>query len=102
MALAEILEWRDPSGLRGCGFFHVPGGKIVFQRGYGDNLPFLRLQGLPLPGPLTEQELNQWQLPDHKLFPSTSAGRASLNTTDDLPRAPSGRQPSAVVFKPEV
>jgi limonene-1,2-epoxide hydrolase len=44
-----ILEWRDPTGLRGCGFFHVVGGRIVFQRGYWDKLTFLRLQGLPLP-----------------------------------------------------
>ena len=38
-----ILEWRDPQGLRGCGFFHVVNGKIVFQRGYWDKLSFLRL-----------------------------------------------------------
>ena len=44
-----ILEWRDPLGLRGCGFFHVAGGQIVFQRGYWDKLSFLRQQGLPLP-----------------------------------------------------
>jgi limonene-1,2-epoxide hydrolase len=44
-----ILEWRDPLGLRGCGFFHVVGGKIAFQRGYWDKLSFLRSQGLPLP-----------------------------------------------------
>ena len=44
-----MLEWRDPLGLRGCGFFHVVGGKIVFQRGYWDQLTFLRSQGLPLP-----------------------------------------------------
>ena len=44
-----ILEWRDPNGLRGCGFFHVVDGKIKFQRGYWDKLSFLRLQGLPLP-----------------------------------------------------
>ena len=44
-----ILEWRDPNGLRGCGFFHVVGGKIVFQRGYWDKLSFLRLQGPPVP-----------------------------------------------------
>ena len=25
-----ILEWRDPLGLRGCGFFHVVNGKIQF------------------------------------------------------------------------
>ncbi len=44
-----ILEWRDPLGLRGCGFFHVRDGKIVFQRGYWDRLTFLRLHGLPIP-----------------------------------------------------
>ncbi len=44
-----ILEWRDPLGLRGCGFFHVVHGKIVLQRGYWDKLSFLRLHGLPLP-----------------------------------------------------
>lgn len=38
-----ILEWRDPSGLRGCGFFHIVGGKIVFQRGYWDKLTLVRL-----------------------------------------------------------
>lgn len=45
----SIMEWRDPLGLRGCGFFHVVDGKIVFQRGYWDKLTFLRQQGLPLP-----------------------------------------------------
>lgn len=44
-----ILEWRDPLGLRGCGFFHVVAGQIVFQRGYWDKLSFLRAHGLPLP-----------------------------------------------------
>jgi len=44
-----ILEWRDPVGLRGCGFFHVVDGKIVFQRGYWDKLSFLRSHGLPRP-----------------------------------------------------
>jgi limonene-1,2-epoxide hydrolase len=41
-----ILEWRDPKGLRGCGFFHVVDGKIALQRGYWDKLSFLRLHGL--------------------------------------------------------
>ena len=41
-----ILEWRDPKGLRGCGFFQIVGGKIAFQRGYWDKLTFLRLNGL--------------------------------------------------------
>lgn len=44
-----ILEWRDPLGLRGCGFFHVVAGHIVFQRGYWDKLSFLRQHGLPIP-----------------------------------------------------
>ena len=44
-----ILEWKDPLGLRGCGFFQVKEGKIVFQRGYWDKLSFLRQQKLPLP-----------------------------------------------------
>lgn len=44
-----ILEWRDPLGLRGCGFFRVVEGKIIFQRGYWDKLSFLRAHKLPLP-----------------------------------------------------
>jgi limonene-1,2-epoxide hydrolase len=44
-----ILEWKDPLGLRGCGFFHVKEGKIIFQRGYWDKLSFLRQHGLPIP-----------------------------------------------------
>jgi limonene-1,2-epoxide hydrolase len=44
-----ILEWRDPLGLRGCGFFHVVDGLIVFQRGYWDKLSFLKTHGFPLP-----------------------------------------------------
>jgi limonene-1,2-epoxide hydrolase len=43
-----ILEWRDPSGLRGCGFFTVRDGRIAFQRGYWDKLSFLRLHRLPI------------------------------------------------------
>ena len=43
-----ILEWRDPLGLRGCGFFHVVHGKILIQRGYWDKLPFLKQHNLPL------------------------------------------------------
>lgn len=44
-----ILEWKDPLGLRGCGFFHVVNSKIKFQRGYWDKLSFLRLHNLPIP-----------------------------------------------------
>jgi len=44
-----ILEWKDPLGLRGCGFFHVIDDKIKFQRGYWDKLSFLRQHNLPLP-----------------------------------------------------
>jgi limonene-1,2-epoxide hydrolase len=44
-----ILEWRDPLGLRGCGFFHVVDSRIVFQRGYWDKLSFLRQRSLSIP-----------------------------------------------------
>jgi len=44
-----ILEWKDPLGLRGCGFFHIVENKIKFQRGYWDKLSFLRQHGLPIP-----------------------------------------------------
>lgn len=42
------LEWRDPIGLRGCGFFTVRHGRIAFQRGYWDKLSFLKMHGLPI------------------------------------------------------
>jgi hypothetical protein len=41
-----ILEWRDPLGLRGCGFFKVVNDKIVFQRGYWDRLSFQKAHGV--------------------------------------------------------
>jgi hypothetical protein len=41
-----ILEWRDPKGLRGCGFFHIKDGLIRFQRGYWDKLTFLKSHGV--------------------------------------------------------
>ena len=41
-----IMEWRDPKGLRGCGFFHIVDGKVKFQRGYWDKLSMIRLYGL--------------------------------------------------------
>jgi len=44
-----ILEWKDPHGLRGCGFFHIINDKIVLQRGYWDKLSFLKIHSLPLP-----------------------------------------------------
>ncbi|KJY73697.1 nuclear transport factor 2 family protein [Vibrio nigripulchritudo] len=44
-----VLEWKDPIGLRGCGFFKVEGGLIMFQRGYWDKLSFLRAHNLPIP-----------------------------------------------------
>jgi limonene-1,2-epoxide hydrolase len=43
-----ILEWRDPRGLRGCGFFRIENDEIVLQRGYCDRLSFLKAHGLPL------------------------------------------------------
>jgi len=44
-----ILEWKDPLGLRGCGFFQIKNDLIVFQRGYWDKLSFLRMHHLPIP-----------------------------------------------------
>jgi limonene-1,2-epoxide hydrolase len=41
-----ILEWKDPKGLRGCGFFHIKDGRIIFQRGYWDKLSFYRLHNI--------------------------------------------------------
>ncbi len=41
-----IMEWKDPKGFRGCGFFQVVNSKIVFQRGYMDKLSFLKMNGL--------------------------------------------------------
>ena len=40
-----IMEWKDPKGLRGCGFFHVVNSKIVLQRGYWDKLSFMKQEG---------------------------------------------------------
>ena len=39
-----ILEWKDPKGLRGCGFFWTENDKIVYQRGYWDKLSFMEQQ----------------------------------------------------------
>ena len=39
-----ILEWKDPKGLRGCGFFWFDNDKIVYQRGYWDRLSFMEQQ----------------------------------------------------------
>jgi hypothetical protein len=41
-----IMEWKDPKGLRGCGFFHVVDGRIKLQRGYWDKLSFLHLHNI--------------------------------------------------------
>ena len=43
-----ILEWKDPKGLLGCGFFHVKDSKIIFQRGYWDKISFHKLHNIPL------------------------------------------------------
>ena len=44
-----ILQWRDPVGLKGCGFFQFKDGRIIHQKGYFDQLSFFRAQGLPVP-----------------------------------------------------
>ncbi len=45
-----ILEWRDPKGLRGCGFFRIENDQITLQRGYFDQLSFFRQQGITATG----------------------------------------------------
>lgn len=42
-----VLEWRDPKGFTGCGFFEVIDGKIHNQRGYWDRLTFNKLYDIP-------------------------------------------------------
>lgn len=49
-----IMEWKDPIGLRGCGFFHIIDSKIKLQRGYWDKLSFLSLHNLPISNILEE------------------------------------------------
>jgi hypothetical protein len=44
-----ILQWKDPIGLKGCGFFQFRNGQIVHQKGYFDQLSFFKSQGLPIP-----------------------------------------------------
>ncbi len=38
-----VLEWKDPKGFCGCGFFQVVDGVIQTQRGYWDKLSFNQL-----------------------------------------------------------
>lgn len=45
-----IFEWKDPKGLRGCGFFKIVDDKIEFQRGYWDKLTFQKLYNIPEKG----------------------------------------------------
>lgn len=42
-----VLEWEDPKGFQGCGFFHVIDGQIQTQRGYWDRLTFNKLYNIP-------------------------------------------------------
>lgn len=44
-----VLEWRDPGGLHGCGFFQVRDDRIVLQHGDFDQLSFFRQQGIAVP-----------------------------------------------------
>ena len=44
-----ILQWTDPLGLKGCGFFQFKDGIIIHQKGYFDQLSFFKAQGLPVP-----------------------------------------------------
>lgn len=54
-----ILQWRDPIGLRGCGFFQVKNGLIVHQKGYFDQMSFFKAQGLSVPDDYLHAEQTQ-------------------------------------------
>lgn len=41
-----VLEWTDPKGFKGCGFFEVNDGLIQTQRGYWDRLTFNQLYNI--------------------------------------------------------
>ena len=43
-----IMEWRDPMGFRGCGFFQFKNDLIAVQRGYWDKLSFHKLYNIPI------------------------------------------------------
>ena len=43
-----VLEWKDPKGFHGCGFFEVKNGLIQTQRGYWDKLSFKKLYNIDL------------------------------------------------------
>lgn len=45
-----VLEWEDNVGLLGVNIYEIDDGRIHRQRNYFDQLSFLRLNGLPLPG----------------------------------------------------
>jgi hypothetical protein len=38
-----VLEWTDPKGFAGCGFFEIRNGLIQTQRGYWDRMTFNKL-----------------------------------------------------------
>ena len=44
-----ILQWKDPAGFKGCGFFQFRNDQIVHQKGYFDQLSFFKANGLPVP-----------------------------------------------------
>jgi hypothetical protein len=43
-----VLEWKDPKGFCGCGFFMVQDNLIQVQRGYWDKLSFMKLYNIPV------------------------------------------------------
>lgn len=58
-----VLEWSDPKGFRGCGFFRVQAGQIVLQRGYFDRLQFYEAQGIDVAeAAATEAEMKKGKI----------------------------------------
>lgn len=44
-----ILQWKDPAGFKGGGFFQFKDGQIIHQKGYFDQLSFFKANGVPIP-----------------------------------------------------
>ncbi|MFC7291088.1 nuclear transport factor 2 family protein [Hirschia litorea] len=41
------LDWKDPNGVQGCGYFEVKNGEITHQRAYWDKASFLMFHTTP-------------------------------------------------------
>ena len=54
-----ILQWTDPAGIEGCGFFEFEDGLVIRQKGYFDQLSFFRAQGVSVPDSYLDSPANR-------------------------------------------